>query len=74
MAQYRGTADPETGGTFTVKRYSSEKVPDGSGSWRHKSIVLSPLNPDYKPIVLNEQDADDLKVVAEFVGVLGRSL
>jgi uncharacterized protein len=25
LAQYRGPADPETGGAFTIKRYSSEK-------------------------------------------------
>ena len=25
LAQYRGPADPDTGGAFTVKRYSSEK-------------------------------------------------
>ena len=26
LAQYRGLADPETGGVFTVKRYASEKA------------------------------------------------
>ena len=26
LVQYRGEADPDTGGSYTVKRYSSEKV------------------------------------------------
>ena len=34
LAQYRGPADPDTGGAFTVKRYTSEKRADES-SWRH---------------------------------------
>ena len=28
LAQYRGPADPDVGGAFTVKRYSSEKEGD----------------------------------------------
>jgi SOS-response transcriptional repressor LexA len=32
LAQYRGPADPETGGSFTVKRYSSEKREAGKVS------------------------------------------
>lgn len=72
LAQYRGSADPETGGAFTVKKYSSEKRPDDEGGWRHTKIVLSPLNPDYQPIVIPEKHAGDFAIVAEFVAVIGR--
>jgi SOS-response transcriptional repressor LexA len=71
LAQYRGPADPETGGAFTVKRYSSEKEADGEGGWRHTRVVLSPTNPDYQPIVLTQDDAASVAVIAEFVTVLG---
>lgn len=70
LVQYRGPADPDTGGSFTVKRYSSEKVEADDGDWRHAKIVLSPTNRAYEPIVLMPGDQDDVQVVAEFVTVL----
>ncbi len=69
LVQYRGAADPDTGGAFTVKRYRSEKVGDGDG-WRHEQITLEPINAEYKPIVLRPQSEGDVAVVAELVGVL----
>ncbi len=72
LAQYRGPADPETGGAFTVKRYSSEKARKGEEGWRHSRVTLSPLNPAYTPIVLKPESEGDVRVIAEFVGVLGR--
>jgi hypothetical protein len=71
LAQYRGPADPETGGAFTVKRYSSNKMVDEDEGWRHTRITLSPLNPDFEPIDLAPEDEDAFRVVAEFEGVLG---
>jgi hypothetical protein len=70
LAQYRGPADPETGGAFTVKRYSSEKEADGESGWRHTRVVLSPTNREYSPIILSERDAESVQVVAELVTVL----
>jgi type III restriction enzyme len=70
LAQYRGPADPETGGSFTVKRYSSERVASDEGGWRHSRVTLTPTNPDYQPIILTEQDADSVRIVAELVSVL----
>ena len=72
LAQYRGLADPETGGSFTVKRYSSEKRSDRDTGWQHSNIVLSPLNRDFRPIIVPADRADDFKIVAEFIAVLGR--
>lgn len=70
LAQYRGPADPDTGGAFTVKRYSSEKSPDEEGGWRHMKATLSPVNPEYSPIVLSGSDEDAVQILAEFVTVL----
>lgn len=71
LAQYRGSADPETGGSFTVKKYSSEKVEDDENEWRHTKITLSPLNPEYQPIEMAPEDEEDFRIIAELVSVLG---
>lgn len=70
LAQYRGPADPDTGGAFTVKKYSSEKRGGQEGEWRHAKVLLSPINPDYEPIAIPESDAQQVEIVAEFVTVL----
>jgi type III restriction enzyme len=67
LVQYRGPADPDTGGAFTVKRYKSEKTSDSDGSWRHDRITLQPLNPEFKPIVLTPESESDVTVVAEWI-------
>jgi len=70
LAQYRGPADPDTGGAFTVKRYSSEKEADDQAGWRHTRVTLSPTNPEYSPIILSERDAGSVQILAEIVTVL----
>lgn len=69
LAQYRGPADPETGGSYTVKQYFSSKVVKDQG-WRHKEITLKPLNPEYEPIVLHARDEDDFRIVGEYLFTL----
>lgn len=73
VAQHKGIADPDTGGQFTVKLYESRKVAAHDGSWRHESIILRPESTlaEYEPIVLSPDQADDLRIVAELVAVLG---
>jgi len=70
LVQYRGAADPDTGGAFTVKRYSSVKESADGNSWRHAGVTLSPTNPEYQPIVLTGDDAANIAVIAELVTVL----
>ncbi len=71
LVQHRAISDPETGGSYTLKRYESvkEQLPDGS--WRHVAIRLHPLNPRYERIELAGVDEGDVRVVAELVEVLG---
>jgi len=71
LVQHRGVCDPETGGSYTVKRYRSEKKGDATGSWKHTEIQLLPENPDFAPLVLNDVPDDQLRVVAEFLEVIG---
>ena len=67
LAQYRGPADPDTGGSYTVKRYSSSKIAESGGSWRHRQITLTSDNPDYEPIILLPKHEADFKIVAEYL-------
>ena len=69
LVQLRDALDPETGERYTVKRYESEKVREGD-TWRHSTITLKPLNPDYSPIVLTDMEEQEVQVIAEFMEVL----
>lgn len=73
VVQHREVSDAETGGRYTIKRYSSEKIASDEGGWIHRRITLSPDStlPQFKPIVI-EMDGDhgELNVVAEFLTVL----
>jgi SOS-response transcriptional repressor LexA len=70
LAALHDVSDPEGGGSFTVKRYHSEKAAEaeGNGGWRRARIVLRSDNAEIPDIELT--DADGAHVVAEFVKVL----
>jgi len=70
LAQYRGPADPETGGSYTVKEYHSVKTTSSGDEWRHEKILLKPLNPDFEPIELFPETAEDFQIVAELIGII----
>ncbi len=59
LVQMRGAADPESGERYTVKRYESEKVAE-EDSWQHTRITLTPVNPEFEPIVLTGTDQGTL--------------
>ena len=69
LAQLRGVADPEHGGGYTVKIYTSTKHAAKGDGWRHAGIVLRPVNREFAEIVLEE--GMEVRVVAELVAVLG---
>ncbi len=70
LVQHRSIHDPETGGSYTVKRYESDKVHENNGSWRHQVIRLVSANPDFPPIVLETVPEGEVAVIAELVEVL----
>ena len=53
-----------------MKVYESEKAGDGD-SWKHARITLKPLSADFEPIVLTPEDEGSVRVVAEFIEVIG---
>ena len=70
LVQLRDEPDPDSGGRYTVKKYESEKSAVDDGTWRHTRIVLRPINPGFKPIILLEEDEGSIGVIAEFLQVL----
>jgi DUF2075 family protein len=70
IVECHSISDPETLRQFTIKRYKSEKEYFNDGTWRHKKIILSPDNKDFKDIVLGDVPAVEFRVVAELVAIL----
>jgi SOS-response transcriptional repressor LexA len=70
LARHRLIEDPESGGSFTVKRYK-RITPVAPDEFRDKVIIhLVPENPDFKPIILETSPEDPFTVVAEFIQVI----
>jgi hypothetical protein len=69
VVQHRSISDPETGGSYTVKRYRSEKVVDEDGGWRHLRVELVPESDrdGFEPIVFRTEDAEEVAVAAEWL-------
>lgn len=70
LVWHTGTTDSETGGEYTLKIFSSEKVPSEDGDWRHERIILNPLNSEYQPLILEPEYEGEVRAVAEFVTVI----
>jgi hypothetical protein len=70
LAQHSSIADPETGGSYTLKKYHSTKVSHRAHEWEHTSIQLLPLNPAFKPIEIDPQTSDEIAIIAEFITTL----
>ncbi len=71
LVQHRKIQDPDSG-QFTVKIYDSKKIAS-DGSWVHERIILRPDSREsgFKEIVLHRDDASELRVIGEFVAVVG---
>tara|TARA_B100000959_G_C14993875_1_gene629237 strand:+ start:2981 stop:5401 length:2421 start_codon:yes stop_codon:yes gene_type:complete len=74
LIQHNSIHDPESGGSYTVKQYSSKKQFDEDGTWVHEEILLIPLNKEYDLIKIPSTEDGEFIVIGEFVKVLGKSL
>ena len=72
IVQHREIQDQDTGTSFTVKLYQSQKISIGDG-WQHSKIVLKPDSNanGYDDLVFEDEMAGELSVVGEFVAVIG---
>jgi uncharacterized protein len=70
LVQYRGIEDPDLGGSFTIKRYHSEKIQQDEYSLNQR-IVLSPESTafGYCDIVITDPE-EDFSVIGEFLAKL----
>ncbi|MCP4655039.1 MAG: SWF/SNF helicase family protein, partial [bacterium] len=73
LARHREIHDPELGGAWTLRIYERDEGSSADGSWQHRRVVLKPAStdPGYEPIVLEEVEEGVLKIVAEFVEIVG---
>ncbi len=71
LIENRDLQDPDFNSAFTIKTYSSEKFVSEE-SWEHTSIVLRPnsFDSDYQNIIITEENAQEMRVVGEFVKIL----
>ncbi len=69
LVQVNTHLDPVDGGRYTLKKYVSTKRFNEEG-WEHQSIELVPIKPAYPPIALTAEDAEDVRVIGEYVEVL----
>lgn len=70
LVQHHDYFDPDYSGSFSIKEYSSTKSYDKFGNWQHETIELLPLNHDYNPIIIKSDEAEDFRVIGEFIGVV----
>ena len=70
LVQHHMPYDPEYGGSYAIKQYTSEKSFSDDGFWRHTSIKLKPLNDEFEPIIIDEAEAGDFRVIGEFLGTV----
>lgn len=68
LAQHHSKYDPDYSGSYSIKTYTSRKRFDEYGNWMHEEIMLQPKNSAYDPIVIKEDDAEDFRIVGEYVG------
>jgi type I restriction enzyme R subunit len=76
LVQHRDIWDPETGGSYTVKIYRSEKVVDAEERVRRSRVILLPdsADPAFEPIVLTNVSDEEVCVVGELLEVLPGAL
>ena len=74
LVEHSSISDPETGCSYTVKEYQSLKSESqdsgDDSSWRHDEIKLVPHNKDFRPIYINPDHTDQIRVIAELVKVI----
>ena len=72
LVQSRDIADPEHGGSYTVKVYERQGEPVDPEGVRRSTILLKPdsRDPRFEPISLTVGDEESVRVIAELLEVL----
>jgi len=72
LVQHHNFYDSDYSGAYSIKEYNSAKSYDEFGNWQHEKIELLPLNKDYNPIIIDAEEAENFRVIGEFVGVVDK--
>ncbi len=64
-------ADPDTDLHYTIKEYRRRPEAHYADEEQMKAVILQPHNPDFQPLVLTSEQADQLRVIAEFLEIVG---
>lgn len=70
LAEHHNFYDVDYAGSYSIKVYTSKKSFNEYGSWTHEEIILEPKNPLYSPIIIEEEKADEFRIVGEFIGIV----
>lgn len=70
LVQHRAIYDPDNGGAFSIKKYTSKIKYNDNGEWFHETIILLPLNSKFQPIKINDIDADEFQIIGEYIGTI----
>lgn len=66
VAEWRDHSDPETGGSYVLKRVGSVELRPRGGL----QLQLRSDNPDFPPLLVDAKDSSELRIVAELERVL----
>lgn len=70
LTQHRNYYDADNSGGYSIKIYTSKKKYNEFTEWEHDEIILEPKNKSYTSIIIDEVEADNFRVIGEFIGVL----
>ena len=70
LVEHHNSYDADYAGSYSIKTYTSKKQFDEDGNWSHEEIVLQPKNSAYNPIIINEEDSDNFRIIGEYVGII----
>ena len=71
LVQSNELHDPDTGGNYTVKRYGRPPQDVPEGDVRSGVVQLIPNNPDYNVLEIEDTEESPVRVLAEFIEVIG---
>ncbi len=70
LVKHYSSYDPDYSGSYSIKTYSIRNIDDQEKNCKNESIVLMPKNTDYRPIYINEDEADDYRIIGEVIGIV----
>ena len=71
LLQWQGPGDPETGGSYAIKKFAREQELVEDGELVGVRVILLSLNPEFAPLIIEAEFGDEIAAIAEYVDSLG---